>query len=640
VEFTTEVGIARAVDGISFEIRPGEVLGVVGESGCGKSVTAMSLLRLIPSPPGRIASGSVLFQGRDLLKLPLTELRKVRGRQVSMIFQDPMQSLSPLHRIGAQLVETVLLHRAVSPQEAWTLSRDWLAKVGMPDPDQRMQSYPFELSGGMRQRVVIAMALMLEPDLVIADEPTTALDVTIQAQVFDLMRAMRGRQDLAAADHARHGRDLGDVRPRDGDVCLAHRGDRHRPPGLSESAPPLHAGPAAFHAAGQAAGRAAGLHRRVRSAAHRLSGGLPLRRSLPARDRRLPESQAGLAGGGRGPVRRLHLCGGGRIMSSTNASAPLLSIEHLSTWYPIRRGIFARTVGHVKAVNDVSLTIGEGETLGLVGESGCGKTTLGRTVIGLEQAHAGSVRFRGQELVGSGGMVPSVRRHIQMVFQDPAAALNPRMTVSQILTEGMAITGCWRVRSRRGRPGPAADVGLDASALHRYPFEFSGGQRQRICVARALSLRPSLIICDEAVSALDVSVQAQVINLLLDLKDKYRLSYLFISHDLSVVKFISDRIAVMYLGHVVEQGPAERVLDAPLHPYTRALVSAVPVAGQPRVARQVLTGELPSPARPPAGCPFHPRCPVALPVCREAWPAEGGTPPHRVHCHLHPPALK
>ena len=323
-------------------------------------------------------------------------------------------------------------------------------------------------------------------------------------------------------------------------------------------------------------------------------------------------------------------------MSSTAAPSPLLSIEHLSTWYPIRRGVFSRTVGHVKAVNDVSLTIGAGETVGLVGESGCGKTTLGRTIIGLEQAHAGSVRFRGQELVGPGGMAPSVRRHIQMVFQDPAAALNPRMTVSQILTEGMAAHGLLEGDADAAALTLLQDVGLEASALHRYPFEFSGGQRQRICVARALSLRPSLIICDEAVSALDVSVQAQVINLLLDLKDKYGLSYLFISHDLSVVKFISDRIAVMYLGRVVEQGPAAAIMENPQHPYTQALISAVPVPGAERKARTVLRGELPSPARPPPGCPFHTRCPRVLDRCRSEFPATRVVGGVDVACHLHP----
>ena len=318
------------------------------------------------------------------------------------------------------------------------------------------------------------------------------------------------------------------------------------------------------------------------------------------------------------------------------AAPPLLEIDRLSTWYPIRRGVFAHTVGHVKAVNDVTLTIAEGETLGLVGESGCGKTTLGRTIIGLEKAHGGSVRFRGSEVAGPRGLAPGVRRHIQMVFQDPAAALNPRMTISQILTEGMARHGLLEGPADDAALALLNDVGLDASALHRYPFEFSGGQRQRICVARALSLRPSLIICDEAVSALDVSVQAQVINLLLDLKDKYKLSYLFISHDLGVVKFISDRIAVMYLGHVVEEGTAEDILDRPQHPYTQALVSAVPVPGAERRKRTILRGELPSPAKPPPGCPFHTRCPVARPECSTAFPARRRVGAQDVACHLFP----
>lgn len=318
-------------------------------------------------------------------------------------------------------------------------------------------------------------------------------------------------------------------------------------------------------------------------------------------------------------------------------SAPFIEVKDLSTWYPIKRGILARTVGHVKAVNDVSLTIREGETVGLVGESGCGKTTLGRTIIGLEKAHAGTMNFRGSELLRDRSR--ETQRQIQMIFQDPAASLNPRMTISDIVTEGMAAHGLLEGDKDVAALKLLRDVGLDETALHRYPFEFSGGQRQRISIARALSLRPSLIICDEAVSALDVSVQAQVINLLMDLKEKHNLSYLFISHDLSVVRFVSDRIAVMYLGRIVEEGSAEAVLERPRHPYTQALISAVPVPGRETRERQVLKGELPSLARPPSGCPFHPRCPHVMEQCRSENPAPRRVEGQNVCCHLYPPAL-
>jgi len=315
-------------------------------------------------------------------------------------------------------------------------------------------------------------------------------------------------------------------------------------------------------------------------------------------------------------------------------NAPLLEVKQLTTWYPIRRGVLARTVGHVQAVTDVSFTLGEGETLGLVGESGCGKSTLGRTLVGLEEPRAGEIWLRGARLPGV-HRTAEQRRTIQMVFQDPVAALNPRLTVQDLLTEGLIHHGLLQGTPAEAARALLADVGLDDSARHRYPHEFSGGQRQRINIARALSLRPSVLVCDEAVSALDVSVQAQVLNLLMDLKDKYRLSYLFISHDLSVVRFISDRIAVMYLGRVVEEGSAGAIMEQPRHPYTEALVSAVPVVGQPARARTVLTGELPSPARPPTGCPFHPRCPKVLPVCSTRWPEETRDGPRRMHCHLH-----
>lgn len=314
-------------------------------------------------------------------------------------------------------------------------------------------------------------------------------------------------------------------------------------------------------------------------------------------------------------------------------SAPFIEVKNLSTWYPIKRGVFAQTVGHVKAVNDVSLTIGEGETVGLVGESGCGKTTLGRTIIGLEKPTAGMISFRGKPLDSDRSR--ETQRQIQMVFQDPAASLNPRMTISDIVTEGMAAHGLLEGDKDEAALKLLRDVGLDETALHRYPFEFSGGQRQRISIARALSLTPSLIICDEAVSALDVSVQAQVINLLLDLREKYRLSYLFISHDLSVVKFISDRIAVMYLGRIVEEGDAATVIENPKHPYTQALISAIPVPGIERKKRQILKGELPSPAKPPPGCPFHTRCPHVMPVCKQDFPANRAVDGRGVACHLY-----
>ncbi len=315
-------------------------------------------------------------------------------------------------------------------------------------------------------------------------------------------------------------------------------------------------------------------------------------------------------------------------------SVPLLELNGLTTWYPIRRGVWSRTVGHVQALTDVNLTIRAGETVGIVGESGCGKTTLGRTIVGLERPLSGTMRLRGETLPG-GIRAAAVQRQVQMIFQDPAAALNPRLTVLDLLTEALAYHGLLTTSREETALQLLRDVGLDSSALHRYPFEFSGGQRQRISVARALALRPSLIICDEAVSALDVSVQAQVLNLLMDVKEKYQLSYLFISHDINVVRFIADRVAVMYLGRIVEEGPTEAVIGDPKHPYTQALVSAVPVAGREASKRQPLRGELPSPARPPAGCPFHPRCPKVMDVCRTVAPPVISMEERKVSCHLY-----
>ena len=320
---------------------------------------------------------------------------------------------------------------------------------------------------------------------------------------------------------------------------------------------------------------------------------------------------------------------------ASHSAAPLLEIRNLKTWFPVRRGIFSSISGHVRAVDDVSLSIGRQETLGLVGESGCGKTTLGRTILGLERASGGSIRFHGQEILAlSGRERQPIRPRLQMVFQDPYSSLNPRMTVLDIVTEGLVAYRLLRGTRAQEAVRLLDEVGLPADAMYRYPFEFSGGQRQRISLARALSLRPELVVCDEAVSALDVSVQAQMLNLMMDLKERHVLSYLFISHDLGVVKHISDRVAVMYLGRIVEEGPTEDVMERPLHPYTRALVDAVRVPGRPRGRRIVLAGEIPSPSNPPSGCPFHTRCPRVMDICRRQYPAERRLGERRVCCHL------
>jgi peptide/nickel transport system ATP-binding protein len=393
VEFDTESGPVRAVDGVSLAVRRGETLGVVGESGCGKSVTALSVMRLLPTPPARIAAGSIRWEGRDLLRLPIRELRALRGREISMIFQDPMSALSPLHSIGRQLTEAVLLHRPVSAAEAWALGESWLGKVGLPDPAQRMKSLPHELSGGMRQRVMIAMAMMLEPSLLIADEPTTALDVTIQAQIFDLMRQMRDATHLAAADHARHGRDLGNVRR----VLVMYAGrvveEGPVAPVFAAAAPSLHHRACCVPCrARQAKGARLISIPGPGSRAHRMPAGCRFADRCPHVFARCRTEDPALQEVGDGTVGRLFPGSGG----TPPMSAPLRrKSKHLSTWYPIRRGVLARTVGHVQAVNDVSLTLAEGETLGLVGESGCGKTTLGRTSSGWSNRTRASCCFRG-----------------------------------------------------------------------------------------------------------------------------------------------------------------------------------------------------------------------------------------------------
>jgi len=524
VTFQTEERVVHAVKNVSFNVMPGEVLGLVGESGSGKTVTGMSILRLNPSPPARYDSGEILFEGRDILKLEPRELRQIRGEKISAIFQEPMTALSPLKTVGDQLRELLDIHRP-----AWSRAKkdatviEWLEKVGIPDPETRRHQYPFQYSGGMRQRVTIAMALMLEPRLVIADEPTTALDVTLQAQVFDLMMKMKSsKTSLIFITH-----DMGVV----WELCdrvLVMKDAKLVEEGEVET---LFGNPREDYT------------QKLLAAVPRLSDP-PVRSGVDFPD------------------------------------APIIRTEGLRTWFPVKRGILSRTVSHVKAVDGVDMCIRPGETVGVVGESGSGKSTLGRTLIGLEQATGGQLYYGDLPLRGlRASSWRGIRREIQMIFQDPYSSLNPRMRILDLLTEAAVVHGII--------PKPDADfaadclreVGLSADMLRRYPHEFSGGQRQRICIARALALKPQIIICDEAVSALDVTIQAQILELLLELRGRHNLAYLFISHDLGVVKRICDHVLVMQHGEVVEQGPAARVVDAPEHPYTQRLLSAVPSPG-------------------------------------------------------------
>lgn len=523
VEFKTEDETVRAVDDLSFHLDEGEILGVVGESGSGKSVTGMSLLRLIPDPIGKIVAGSAEFRGDDLLKMPIEALKRVRGNEIGIIFQEPMTALSPLVTVGKQIVETMQQHQSFTREEAWAKGIEWLEKVGIPNPEQRMDSYPFEFSGGMRQRVMIALVLMLEPSIIIADEPTTALDVTTQRQIFELIIAIKSeRSSIIFITH-----DMGVIWQLCDRVMVMEKSRKVEEGSLRT----IFENPS-------------------ESYTQTLLAAVPKLTDTPRRE-----------------------------VSSKRES--LIKIENLKTWFPIKKGVFSRVVGHVKAVDGVSLTIERGETLALVGESGSGKSTLGRTILGLEKATEGQISYNGHSLIGlSRKEFLPYRRNLQIVFQDPFSSLNPRMTVLDILTEGLEEHGLLKGRRKEVVAGELLEeVQLDSKYIYRYPHEFSGGQRQRICIARALSLKPEFIICDEAVSALDVTIQAQVIDLLMDLQDRYNLSYLFISHDLSVVKRIADRTIVLKRGKIVEQGLTQDVIGNPEHEYTRDLLAAVPIPG-------------------------------------------------------------
>jgi peptide/nickel transport system ATP-binding protein len=653
--FRTGGGVAKAVDGVTFSIRPAETFALVGESGCGKSVTALSILGLLPRPAGYIAGGSILLHGRDIAHLPPVEMRKIRGNRISMIFQEPMTALNPVFTVNQQISEVLRLHQGMSKAAARERAIQMLEHVGIPDPHKRIDEYPHQLSGGMRQRVMIAMALACKPELLVADEPTTALDVTIQSQILDLIRKLQ-RETGTAVLLITH--DMGVVRETAQRVGVMYAGR------IVEEAPRDEIFAAPSHPYTQLLLRSLpskGVRNRrlatiVGIVPHatqfppgcRFSNRCPYvmercKEAVPpdyaiAEDHRaacyLLEAEEDRH---RAAKRDVELQPAAPA-SALDRNTVCLRIRDLAMHFPIQKGIFKRTVGHVLAVDGVTLDIHKGETLALVGESGCGKTTVGKSIVRLLTPSGGSMQFRDSELMGLGRRkLRPFRRRIQVIFQDPLSSLNPRMMIGETLLEGMEIhrVGTSRADRLRRIEGIMERVGLRANMATRYPHEFSGGQRQRIGLARALAVEPDLIICDEATSSLDVSVQAQVLNLLKDLQSELGLSYLFITHDLSVVQYLADRVAVMYLGRIVEEGATPEIFDTPKHPYTRALLSAVPEVEPTGRKKIVLQGDVPSPISPPRGCHFHPRCPHAAPMCSRSYPAAVKfSPTHECKCFL------
>lgn len=628
----------KAVDGVDLDINKGETFALLGESGCGKSMTALSMMRLLPTS-GRIVQGSVRLGDTDILTLPEAAMRCERGGRMGMIFQEPNTSLNPVLTIGDQIAESVRVHNGAAKSEINGIVVELLKAVGIPDPERRVGEYPHQLSGGMKQRVMIAIALAGKPELLIADEPTTALDVTIQAQVLRLLKELQQETGMAIMLITH---DLGVVSEVADRIAVMYAGqiievatreqffnNPQHPysrklfdslPGKTRRGQPLAVIKGSVPELNQEfkGCRFADRCEEVMDICH---GQIPV------------WSKIGETQGVRCHLHNMDVPPVANIINpvvqqpediNNKPSTPLLQVDDLKVHFPIHKGVLRRTVGYVKAVDGVSMNITTGRTLALVGESGCGKTTVGKGILQLIRPISGSANFVGDELTLLKGEALRRRRSdMQIIFQDPMASMNPRMLVGDIIAEGMQAQGIGKNKLERMERVAEllSKVGLPTDAVKRYPHEFSGGQRQRICVARALAVDPMLIVCDEPTSALDVSVQAQILNLLKDLQDDLDLSYLFITHNISVVAYLAHEVAVMYLGRIVELGTVQEVLDSPQHPYTKALLSAVPVVEQDS-KRQVirLEGDMPSPANPPAGCHFHPRCPEAMPECQQAYP--------------------
>jgi oligopeptide/dipeptide ABC transporter ATP-binding protein len=683
--------VVHAVDGLSFEVDSGETLGIVGESGSGKTIAAMSIMRLLPRT-GLIAGGAIRLNGKDLVKMSDGELRKIRGNEIGMVFQDPMTSLNPTMNIGKQIAEEVLIHRDVSKKAAMDRAAEVLGMVGLPHPRERLSDYPHQLSGGLRQRVMIAMALANDPKLLIADEPTTALDVTIQAQILDLLDKIK--RDLGMGiiliTH-----DMGVIAGRADRVVVMYAGlkvetaetielftkvrhpyteallasipqldqdksqELYSIPGLP---PDLRNPPQAC----RFAPRCAFATHICRTEDPPLGGDNPNHqfacfhpRDSSASDlgdlgaqliAKAEQNKALMASFGK-ELELLETVAEAEVTVPTGGSngAPefILEFRDIVKEFPVTAGaVLRRKIGAVHAVTDVNLGVRPGETFGLVGESGCGKTTLGRLGVALEVPTSGQVIFNGTDLGDvKGARFRELRRDLQFMFQDPYSSLDPRMRVKELISEPLDIARRGTSKERIETVKRLLDeVGLAYDAMDRYPHEFSGGQRQRLGLARALTLNPKVIVADEPVSALDVSIRSQILNLMKRLQATYGLTYIVISHDLSVVKYVSDRIGVMYLGRLVEIGPPNDIYEKPAHPYTAGLIEAIPVPN-PELARQkdrgvAIRGELPSPINPPSGCRFRTRCPLAQDMCAEVLPelrrfGDG----HRAACHfpLQPP---
>jgi peptide/nickel transport system ATP-binding protein len=643
-EFHLRKSTVHAVDGVSFTVNEGECVGLVGESGCGKSTTGFTIMKLLPEV-GHVTAGSVKLNGRELIGLPESEMRKVRGNEIALIPQDPLTSLNPTWSIERQITEPLRLHRDVTKAQARERALEVLNLVGMPRPEERLRYYPHQLSGGLRQRVMIAMALVCEPKLLIADEPTTALDVTIQAQILDLIGDLRERLKMAVILITH---DMGVIAAETDRVMVMYAGKivegaeaeelftqvRHPySEALLASIPRLDQdrSKALYTIPGLAPQLTAHLPGcsfapRCRYVTDRCKQEEPPLTTEDGRDVRSREHVFACFNPVRGVDATRVAVGESRATNGVLGREVVVELDHLVKEFPVTSGVvIQRKLGSVKAVSDVSFQVHRGETFGLVGESGCGKTTIGWLVTALERPTAGAIRFEGDDISKlKGQALRKRRRDLQLMFQDPYASLDPRMRVGAAIKEPLVVQQIGSGSERNTRVGELLDeVGLSPKAAELYPHEFSGGQRQRIGLARALALNPKLIVADEPVSALDVSIQAQILNLMRKLQDDHGLTYIVISHDLAVVKYLADTIAVMYLGKLVEIGPAEAIYASTVHPYTKGLIDTIPVPN-PAIARNRsgigVKGELPSAITPPSGCRFRTRCPFAKEICAEEEP--------------------